>query len=211
MSTTSLNSPRLTRLIVVAWLTLLSIAVVMLALSVNRLDAQRLQDAPDAQIAELQSRTLELETFRTSVEVAPSAATESDLQQIRDQWQQQWDSLHLRLQDFSSTTELASVQSRLDTLAQQINTTKSAANKPLPRTAKPQPAAAAPTFQVLGVELRGGVRFLAIQPQGSTGLASVHLLRVGETEGRWQLEALDSRTAQFQIDHQTRHLLLPQE
>lgn len=86
MSTTSLNSPRLTRLIVVAWLTLLSIAVVMLALSVNRLDAQRLQDAPDAQIAELQSRTLELETFRTSVEVAPSAATESDLQQIRDQW-----------------------------------------------------------------------------------------------------------------------------
>lgn len=205
MSTTSLNSPRLTRLIVVAWLTLLSIAVVMLALSVNRLDAQRLQDAPDAQIAELQSRTLELETFRTSVEVAPSAATESDLQQIRD------DSLHLRLQDFSSTTELASVQSRLDTLAQQINTTKSAANKPLPRTAKLQPAAAAPTFQVLGVELRGGVRFLAIQPQGTTGLASVHLFRVGETEGCWQLEALDSRTAQFRIDHQTRHLLLPKE
>lgn len=211
MISTPLNSPRLTRLIVVAWLALLSIALVMLALSLKRLDAQRRQDAPDAQIAELQSRTLELETFRASVEVAPSAATESDLQQIRDQWQQQWDGLHLRLQDFSSTTELASVQSRLDTLAQQINTTKSAANKPLPRTAKSQPAAAAPTFQVLGVESRGGVRFLAIQPQSSSGLASVHLLRVGDTEGRWQLEALDSRTAQFRIDHQTRHLSLPPE
>ena len=211
MISTPLNRPRLTRLIVVAWLALLSIALVMLALSLNRVDAQRRQDAPDAQIAELQSRTLELETFRTSVEVAPSAVTESDLQQMRDQWQQQWDDLHQRLQDFTSTTELAAVQSRLDTLAQQINTTKSAANKPLPRTAKPQPTPTTPTFQVLGVESRGGVRFLAIQPQGSTGLASVHLLRVGDTEGRWQLEALDSRTAHFRIDQHTRHLLLRQE
>ena len=211
MSSTPLNRPRLTRLIVVAWLALLSIAVVMLALSLNRLDAQRRQDAPDAQIAELQSRTLELEMFRTSVEVAPIAVTESDLQQMREHWQQQWDGLHQRLQDFTSTTELAAVQSRLDALAQQISTTKPAANKPRPRTAKPQPAPTTPTFQVLGVESRGGERFLAIQPKGSTGLASVRLLRVGDTEGRWQLEALDSRTAHFRIDQHTRHLLLPQE
>ena len=53
MISTPLNSPRLSRLIVVAWLALLSIALVMLALSLSSLDAQRLQDAPDAQIAEL--------------------------------------------------------------------------------------------------------------------------------------------------------------
>lgn len=211
MISTSLNSPRLTRLIVVAWLTLLSIALVMLALSLNRLDAQRRQDAPDSQIAELQTRALELEAFRTAVEAAPAVVTESDFQQMREHWQQQWDGLKQHQQDFASATELAALQGRLDTLAQQVSSAKPVVKKPRAHAAKPRSAPTTPTFQVLGVESRGGERFLAIQPYDTAGLASVRLLRVGDTEGRWQLEALDSRTAHFRIDQHTRHLLLPQE
>lgn len=211
MSSTPLNRPRLTRLVVVAWLTLLSIALVMLALSLNRLDAQRRQDAPDTQIAELQTRALALEAFRTAVEAAPAVVTESDFQQVREHWQQQWDGLHQRLQDFASATELAALQDRLDTVSQQVSSAKPIAKKQRGRTATPRPAPTTPTFQVLGVESRGGERFLTIQPHSTAGLASVRLLRVGDTEGRWQLEALDSRTAHFRIDQHTRHLLLPQE
>jgi len=211
MSSTHLNSPRLTRLIVVAWLALLSIAVVMLVLSLNRLDAQRRQDAPDAQIAELQTRTLALEAFRTAVEAAPAVVTESDFQQLREHWQQQWDGLKQHPQDFASATELAALQDRLDTVAQQVSSAKPVAKKQRAHAAKPQPVPTTPTFQVLGVESRGGERFLAIQPHSTAGLASVRLLRVGDTEGRWQLEALDSRTVNFRIDQHTRHLLLPQE
>ncbi|HCN61907.1 MAG TPA: hypothetical protein DIT33_00720 [Pseudomonas sp.] len=211
MISTPLNRPRSTRLIVVAWLALLSIAVVMLVLSLNRLDAQRRQDAPDAQIAELQTRTLKLEAFRTAVEAAPAVVTESDFQQLREHWQQQWDGLKQHPQDFASATELAALQDRLDTVARQVSSTKPVAKKQRGRTATPRPAPKTPTFQALGVESRGGERFLAIQPNDTAGLASVRLLRVGDTEGRWQLEALDSRTAHFRIDRQSQHLPLPQE
>ena len=211
MISTPLNRPRLTRLIVVAWLALLSIAVVMLVLSLNRLDAQRRQDAPDAQIAELQTRALALEAFRTAVEAAPAVVTESDFQQLREHWQQQWDGLKQHPQDFASATELAALQDRLDTVAQQVSSAKPVAKMQRAHAAKPRPAPTTTTFQVLGLESRGGERFLAIQPHSTAGLASVRLLRVGDTEGRWQLEALDSRTAHFRIDQHTRHLLLPQE
>jgi len=209
MMQTPLTNPRLTRLLVVGWLTLLSLALVALALS--RQDARYRQDAPDAQVAELQTRMLELEAFRASVEVSPAVVTDSDFQQMRDHWQQQWDSLNQRQRDFASSTDLATVQTRLDALVQQVSATKHVANKARPRTAKPRPTPTTPTFQLLGVESRGGERFLAIQPNGTAGLAAVRLLRLGDAEGRWQLEALEPRSAVFRVDQQTRRLPLPQE
>lgn len=207
MMQTPLTNPRLTRLLVVGWLTLLSLALVALALSLTRQDAQ----APDAQIAELQTRMLELEAFRASVEVSPAVVTESDFQQMRDDWQQQWDSLNQRQRDFASSTDLAAMQDRLGALAQQVSGTKPVANKARSRTAKPRPTPTTPAFQLLGVESRGGERFLAIQPQGSAGLAAVRLLRLGDAEGRWQLDALEPQNAVFRVDQQTRRLPLPQE
>ncbi|MGF6094922.1 hypothetical protein [Pseudomonas sp. 18175] len=211
MMQTPLTNPSLTRLLVVGWLTLLSLALVALALSLTGQDAQYRQDAPDAQIAELQTRMLELEAFRASVEVSPAVVTDSDFQQQRDQWQQQWESLNQRQRDFASSTDLAAVQNRLDALAQQVSATKPVANKARPRTAKPRPTPTTPAFQLLGVESRGGERFLAIQPNGSTGLAAVRLLRLGDAEGRWQLNALEPHSAVFRVDQQTQRLPLPQE
>lgn len=201
----------LTRVVVVAWLTLLSIALVVLAVSLTRLEAQRRQDAPDAQIAELQTRALELEAFRASIEAAPAVVTESDFQQARDHWQQRWDTLTQSQQDLANASDLAALQSRLDALVQQINSAKPIANKPRPRAAKPRATPTAPTFQLLAIESRGGEQFLAIQPNDTAGLASVRLLRVGDAEGRWQLKALKPGSAQFRIDRQTRRLPLPQE
>ncbi|MCW2098804.1 UNVERIFIED_ORG: hypothetical protein M2393_001086 [Pseudomonas psychrophila] len=204
---TPLANPRLTRLLVVGWLTLLSLALFALALSLTRQDAQ----APDAQIAELQTRMLELEAFRASVEVSPAVVTESDFQQMRVDWQQQWDSLNQRELDFASGTDLAALQNRLDALVQQVSATKPVANNARPRTAKPRPAPTTPALQLLGVESRGGERFLAIQPNGTAGLAAVRLLRLGDAEGRWQLDALEPQNAVFRVDQQTRRLPLPQE
>ncbi|PHN53586.1 hypothetical protein AO268_11455 [Pseudomonas sp. ICMP 8385] len=211
MISTPLNSSRLIRVAVVVWLTLISVGLVALALSLTRLDAQRRQGAPDAQIAELQTRALELEAFRASVEAAPATVTESDFQLMRDHWQQQWDTLDQRQQDLASATDLIALQSRLDALVQQINPAKPIVTKPRPRAAKPRAVSTAPTFQLLGMELRGGEPFLAIQPNGTTGLATVRLLQVGDAEGRWQLEALESRSALFRNGQQMQRLPLPQE
>lgn len=205
----------LTRVVVVAWLTLLSIALVVLAVSLTRLDAQRRQDAPDAQIAELQTRALELEAFRVSVEAAPAVVTESDFKQARDHWQQQWDTLTQSQQDLANATDVVTLQSRLDALIQQINTAKPVATRPRPRAATPRATSIAPsiapTFRLLGIELRGGERFLAIQPNDRAALTDVRLLRVGDAEGRWQLETLEPQSAVFRVGQQTRRLSLPQE
>lgn len=199
----------LTRVVVVAWLTLLSIAMAVLAVSLTRLDAQCRQDAPDAQIAELQTRALELEAFRASVEAAPAVVTESDFQQARDHWQQQWDTL--TQQDLANATDLNALQSRLDALVQQINTAKPVATRSRPRAAKPRATSISPTLRLLGIESRGGERFLAIQPNGTHGLDAVRLLRVGDAEGRWQLETLEPQRAVFRVGQQTRRLPLSQE
>lgn len=206
-----LTRSRLTHVVVVAWLTLLSVVLVVLAVSLTRLDAQRRQDAPDAQIAQLQTRVLELEAFRASVEAAPTFVTESDFQTTRDHWQLQWDTLNQRQQDLASATDLAALQGRLDALVQQINTAKPVATKPRPRAAKPRATPLTPAFQLLGIESRGGERFLAIQPNDTTGLTAVRLLQVGDTEGRWQLETLEPQSALFRVGQQTRRLPLPQE
>ncbi|AZE54528.1 hypothetical protein C4K03_2373 [Pseudomonas synxantha] len=211
MIATPLNRSRLTRVIVVTWLALLSVALVVLTISLTRLEAQRRQDAPDTQIAELQTRVLELEAFRASVEAAPAVVTESDFQVMRDHWQQQWDTLTQSQQDLASATDVVTLQSRLDALVQQINTAKPVATRPRPRAAKPRATSIAPTFRLLGIELRGGERFLAIQPNDRAALTDVRLLRVGDAEGRWQLETLESRSALFRVGQQTRRLPLPQE
>ncbi|RMT93203.1 hypothetical protein ALP39_00966 [Pseudomonas marginalis pv. marginalis] len=211
MIPTPLTSSRLTRVVEVAWLTLLSVGLVALALSLTRLDAQRRQDAPDAQIAELQTRIIELDAFRALVEAAPSVVTESDFQQARGHWQQQWDTLTQSQQDLASATDLAALQGRLDALVQQINTAKPVATRPRPRAAKPRATSIAPTFRLLGIELRGGERFLAIQPNDRAALTDVRLLRVGDAEGRWQLQTLEPQSAVFRVGQQTRRLPLPQE
>lgn len=54
-----------------------------------------------------------------------------------------------------------------------------------------------PPFVVLGIEWRGGERFVAVSSAETEGLAAVHLLRVGDHESDWELQALEGDTAVF--------------
>lgn len=72
-------------------------------------------------------------------------------------------------------------------------------------------ASAAPDFTPLGIESRGGVRMLAILPKDAAALNHVRLLALGEAQGRWQLQAIEDRSALFRVDQQMRRLNLPQE
>lgn len=191
------------------WLTLLSVAALSLAASITRQDEQRRQDAPDAQIAELQNRAAALEAFQAAFETAPAHVTEQALQRAGALWQQQWDELSQQIA--ARTVQITEMQRRLEALSQQL--ASAAATRPKPRkpAAKSRTATAAPTFQMLGVESRGGQRFLAIQPNGTLGLAQVRLLSAGEAEGPWRLEELTAQSALFRIGRQARRLAVPQE
>jgi hypothetical protein len=65
-----------------------------------------------------------------------------------------------------------------------------------------------PPFTVVGIEYRGGERFLSVAPPGSTQLSELYLVRPGDNVGgtRWRLANLDDRQAQFSVDGATRTL-----
>ena len=45
---------------------------------------------------------------------------------------------------------------------------------------KPPPAPQPPPFTVIGIEYRGGERFLSVAPSGSTQLSQINLIRPGD-------------------------------
>ena len=72
------------------------------------------------------------------------------------------------------------------------------ARKPPPRPAPARAAPALPALPLLiGVELRGAERFLAVAPAGSQTLNEVRLLRDGDRFGAWTLRRLDHQAAFF--------------
>lgn len=79
--------------------------------------------------------------------------------------------------------------------------------KPAPVKATPIPQEP-PPFQMVGLEYRGGERFLSVAPTGSTRLSQIYLLRPGEvvSGSTWRLKAVDERTATFDAGGTTRTL-----
>lgn len=69
-----------------------------------------------------------------------------------------------------------------------------------------------PPFNVIGLEYRGGERFLSVAPQGSTSLSDIYLVRPGDTVGstRWRLNGIDGNRAQFVVDGTARSLSITQ-
>ncbi len=56
-----------------------------------------------------------------------------------------------------------------------------APKRPIPAKPKPRPKPMEPPpFSILGVEYRGGERFLSVAPPGSTQLSQIHLIRQGD-------------------------------
>ena len=109
-----------------------------------------------------------------------------------------WQSLSLRIQQLETHT------------AQQPKPVASV-RKTTPR---PTPARSAPALPALplliGLELRGPERFLAVAPAGSQTLNEVRLLRSGDRFGAWTLQRLDRQAAVFASPGQTdQTLILP--
>ncbi|KPY11842.1 MULTISPECIES: hypothetical protein [Pseudomonas syringae group] len=77
-------------------------------------------------------------------------------------------------------------------------------------TAQAKAPEAPPPFSVVGVEYRGGERFLSVAPPGSTQLSQLNLIRPGDmvAGSNWQLNSLDDSRALFSINGSPRILPL---
>ena len=65
----------------------------------------------------------------------------------------------------------------------------------------PTPAPQPPPFTVIGIEYRGGERFLSVAPPGSTQLSQINLIRPGDgvTGTSWRLKSMDGLLAHFEV------------
>ncbi|MGP3791618.1 hypothetical protein [Pseudomonas sp. B392_1p] len=87
---------------------------------------------------------------------------------------------------------------QLETRSAQPPKPAAAVRKPAPRPAPARFALALPALPLLiGLELRGPERFLAVAPAGSQTLKEVRLLRSGDRFGAWTLQRLDRQAAVF--------------
>ncbi|ROL68731.1 chemotaxis protein [Pseudomonas chlororaphis] len=139
------------------------------------------------------------------------------LDPMLDQWAQEIQELRDGLADRATEADVIALRARLEHVEQQLLELKTQTSlpPPTPSSAKPKkaarrkPAPLTPPFSVLGVESRGGERFLAVAPPDSRSLNDIQLLHNGEQFGTWQLKVLEPNAAIFAVTahpDQTVHL-----
>ncbi|MQB14595.1 chemotaxis protein [Pseudomonas lactis] len=129
------------------------------------------------------------------------------LDPMLDQWAQEIQEMRDGLADRATVEDLTALRGRFEHVEQQLLELKTqpsllqptpSANKPK-KTAPPKPVPLSPPFSVLGVESRGGERFLAVAPHDSSSLMDVRLLHADEQFGAWHLKVLEPHSAIFSV------------
>jgi hypothetical protein len=136
------------------------------------------------------------QAHEAAIEVTRSSATASDLLVLK--------------------ADLESFDGKLQKMSKPQAQTTAPASKAPPSKPKPKPAPVKappishepPPFQMVGLEYRGGERFLSVAPTGSTRLSQIYLIRPGElvSGSTWRLKAVDERSATFDAGGTTRTL-----
>jgi len=132
------------------------------------------------------------------------------LDPMLDQWAQEIQELRDGLADRAAEADMIALRARLEHVEQQLLGLKTQPSLPPPtsssakpnKAARPKSAPLSPPFSVLGVESRGGERFLAVAPPDSRSLKDIRLLHNGEQLGAWQLKVLEPNAAIFTVPTQ---------
>jgi predicted RNase H-like nuclease (RuvC/YqgF family) len=129
------------------------------------------------------------------------------LDPMLNQWAQEIQELRDGLAARATAADMTALRARLEQVEQQLLDLKPQPSPPPPissvtkpkQTARPKPIPLSPPFSVLGVESRGGERFLAVAPADSRSLTEVRLLHSGEQLGAWHLKVLEPNSAIFAV------------
>src|SRR5690606_23800631 len=107
--------------------------------------------------------------------------------------------------------DLQTLQARVNGIETRLERTRQVASAARPRApVATKPKVPEPPFRVLGVELRGGERFLSITSTAAASLAGARLLREGDAEGAgWQLQSIEAQAGVFQVNGQTQRVAVP--
>lgn len=175
-----------------------------------------LSDAANSDTQILQLQTLEerftaFEALRASEQQRPAPAKQADFVAFQRTIGEQLSALESALAGRATANDLQTARDQLRELKDAMKAIQAASAEPKPSrrpSAKP-PTLVAPPFQILGLESRGGERFLAVAPLDVPSLEYAQLLRAGDSFGDWQLDAIERQEAVFRINSQSRRLAVP--
>lgn len=162
------------------------------------------QDDLAGRVGELQQRIQQLER----------RPVDSHLEQLP----QQVDALSERLDELSSSVDVRfnaalekqqALEGSIEEVRKLRATTKPTAKRSSPPQRQHRPAPPSPPFTVVGHELRGGRRYLAVAAGGISSINDVRLIGEGESLGAWRLSSISGHSAVFSINGQAVVLPVP--
>ncbi|TVO63302.1 hypothetical protein [Denitromonas ohlonensis] len=194
------------------WVLLVSATVVIDHVALSNLADESKDRTPAMRIAVLEGRLDDLAQQLDQHRQRPTALPQTRYESERRALDQRIAAVEAALGEHPTTDALQSLLARLERIEARLATarpTPSASVRPrAPTPVKPRPVE--PAFRVIGVDLRAGERFVAILPTNTAALEQVRLLRPGEAEAGWRLEAIEGGTAVFRHGDETRRLIVPE-
>ncbi|MFZ4823937.1 hypothetical protein ACL6MW_19765 [Pseudomonas putida] len=210
-STGQYRHSTLMRVAAITWLLLISAAVVIDHVALSGLAAQVEASATSLQVTVLEQRLAELAQQVEHAQQQPDALPQARYEAERRTLEQRLSAIEESIDSHPAADNLLPLQARIEQLEARLSAPHPAPPAvPRPRSAAPaKPKAIEPPFRVIGAELRAGERFLSILPATSDALSQVRLLRPGEAEADWHLEAIESNTAVLRHGNDSRRLPIP--
>lgn len=207
---------RRTRWLMVAvtvWLSLISAITIVNNVGLSRLIDQTRHREQSIQLRTLDGRVIQLAQQVDAGRRQPKPASQAEVATLRQALENRLAHLEQSEADLPHTSDVQALQARITEIEarqQKVRAASAAARNPH-RQATIKPSIPELPFRVLGVEQRGGERFLSIAAPTATTLGSIRLLRQGDSDDGWQLQSIEAHAALFQVNGQTQHVALPQD
>lgn len=211
-SSAQVGRMRWVRVVVAGWLIVASLAVVVDHVTLARLAHSTQQRATTTDVHLLAQRIEGLEHQVSGLQHQPRVVTQAAWTAEHQASEARLASMEKALIDRATEEQLGQIEARVNQLDARMDMSRAT---PVPAHPAHRPAPAprpvTPPFELIGRELRGGESFLSVMPTGATALSQARVLQPGDTVGDWQLLSLDTHTAVFEVNGQTRTLALPKD
>lgn len=191
------------------WLVLVSVIAIVDSVGLSRLIEQSRSSAQDAQVQALATRVSDLEHQAEAAKRLPKPVVQEDFDVARQALEERLAHVEQAQAADAHGEDIKALQARVGVLEARLKKRAPSATAPRKTAEATKPKVPEPPFNVVGLELRGGERFVSIASRGATALTDLRLLREGESIGAWQLQAIDAHAAVFRVDDQIVRVALP--
>ena len=209
MSPDGAGRPRWLKIAAGFWLVLVSTIAIVDSVGLSRLIEQSRSSAQDTQMHALTTRVSDLEHQAEAAKRQPKPVVQGDFDAARQALEERLAHVEQAQATDAHGDDIKALQARVGVLEARLKSRALSATTSRKTAETAKPKVPEPPFNVVGLELRGGERFVSIASHGATALTDLRLLREGESIGTWQLQGIDAHAVVFRVDNQTVRVALP--